>query len=182
MQIFAYLGLLCPGVKRRKKMNVPPGKSVCADELMVTKETVEDEPTTSFSRPENEMVFDDHSSDDIDFDELAKEDQKEKQFMDFLEGKASEPNYYKFASVVREIGTFVVFLYEGELYPGQIVGFDDKEVTVNSMEKSLKMWKWPSKRDELTYPWTDVLGSIQPPKQVSKRAIFSVPELTNVYD
>ncbi|KAJ8930362.1 hypothetical protein NQ314_016840 [Rhamnusium bicolor] len=107
---------------------------------------------------------------------------KENQFMNFLEGKTSQYNDVHFAKVVREVGRFIVFSYEGQLYPGEIVAFDDKTVTINSMQRSLKMWKWPSKRDELTYPWSDVLGSIQPPKQVSKRGAFSVPELTSFFD
>ncbi|KAJ8963604.1 hypothetical protein NQ314_005504 [Rhamnusium bicolor] len=139
-------------------------RSVCADELMVTEEIPIDEPTTSLSRQEDDMVFDDNSSDDIDFQELANEEEKENQFMNFLEGKTSQYNDVHFAKVVREVGRFIVFSYEGQLYPGEIVAFDDKTVTINSMQRSLKMWKWPSKRDELTYPWSDVLGSIQPPK------------------
>lgn len=118
-----------------------------------------------------------NSSDDIDFDELVEEQQKESQFVEYLEGKLPQNN--SFASVVKEIGSFVVFLYEGKLYPGEIVSFDNNEVTINAMEKSIKMWKWPAKRDVLSYPRSDVLGGIKPPKQISKRGFFAVPELEN---
>lgn len=176
---------------RRKKVNFTAGKSVCAvntlgDEGLVSEDAVadeellEDEPTTS-SRHENELIFNDNSSDDINFDEIAEEQQKERQFMDYVEGKPTKNNSFQFANVVREIGSFVVFSYEGELYPGEIVGFNDNEVTINAMAKSLKLWKWPTKRDEMTYPWSDVLGAIKPPKQVSKRGCFAVPELSSYF-
>ena len=80
----------------------------------------------------------------------------------------------------RKLGKFVVFSYDGQLFSGEIVAFDDKTVTINSMQRSLKSWKWPLKQDQLTYQWSDVLGSIKPFKQVSKRGAFSVPELTPV--
>lgn len=88
---------------RRKKMNVPAGKSVCTDEPtfnegMDTEDEVvprdepctfsRDEPHTSL-RQENDIIFDDNSSDDVDFQELAKEQEKENQFVNFLEGKIS---------------------------------------------------------------------------------------------
>jgi hypothetical protein len=33
------------------------------------------------------------------------------------------------------------------------------------------------KEDILTYLWEDILGSISPPKQISSRGLFDVPEL-----
>lgn len=167
--------------KRRKKMNVPAGKSVCAEQSLImgiTEETSINGPTTSHSR-QDEMVFDDNSSDDVDFEELSKDQQVEKDFMNFVEGKGHE---FNFANVIRKVVSFVVFSYEGQLFPGEIVAFDEKKVTINAMEKSLKMWKWPLKRDELTYSWSDVLGGIQPPKQVSKRGTFSIPELASIFE
>lgn len=78
--------------------------------------------------------------------------------------------------MVNEVGRFVVFSYEGQIYPGEIVVFNEETVTINAMQRFLKMWKLPSKRDELTYQWSDVLGCIQPPKQISKRGAFSIAE------
>lgn len=78
---------------------------------------------------------------------------------------------------MREVGTFIVFEYDNKQFPGQIIAFDDKEVIINAMEKSLKAWKWPQKKDQMSYSWDDVLGSINPPKQISKRGFYDVPEL-----
>ncbi|KAG5899860.1 hypothetical protein JTB14_012327 [Gonioctena quinquepunctata] len=109
-------------------------------------------------------------------DEIQKDNEEEEQFLDFVEGKASAEDEFRFKSVVRKAGSFVVFSYENELYPGKIVAFDDDVVIINAMQKSLKLWKWPSRRDQLEYQWSDVLGSIERPTKVSKRGFFSVPE------
>ncbi|KAG5877137.1 hypothetical protein JTB14_027380 [Gonioctena quinquepunctata] len=106
---------------------------------------------------------------------------KKKQFLDFVGGKASAEDDFRFKCVVRKAGSSVVFSYENELYPGEIVACDDDVVIIKAMQKSLKLWKWPSRRDQLEYQWSDVLGSIEPPKKVSKRGFFSVPELTTFF-
>ncbi|KAG5870010.1 hypothetical protein JTB14_013984 [Gonioctena quinquepunctata] len=62
--------------------------------------------------------------DDIDIDEIQKDNEGE-QFLDFVEGKASAEDEFCFKGVVRKAGSFVVFSYENELYPGEIVAFDN---------------------------------------------------------
>lgn len=170
---------------RRKKMNIPPGKSVCVDEpmedFMISEDSEQLLPKPSTSRQEDTLALNDNSSDDVNFEELEREEEKEREFINFIEGKCYKDNDFHFDNVVREVGRFVVFSYEGEFYPGQIVSFNNNEVTINSMQRSLKMWKWPLKQDQLTYSWSDVLGSIKSPKQVTKRGIFSVPELASWY-
>lgn len=179
---------------RRKKLNIPAGKSVCADQPIREDDEEADEDTIVVSGYEEMMgetsgrrndtsgiVFNDNSSDDVDFEELAKEKEIETEFVNFLEGKSSH-HKTSFAEVVKEVGCFVAFYYEKQLYPGEIVSFDDETVTINAMQKSLKMWKWPSRKDELIYTWTDVVGSIKPPKQVSKRGTYCVPELNSFLD
>jgi hypothetical protein len=82
-----------------------------------------------------------------------------------------------FGNTVRDVGQYVVFTYENELFPGKIISYDDQGATVSSMKRTLKSWKWPEKEDILTYSWEDILGSISPPKQISSRGLFDVPEL-----
>lgn len=154
---------------------------MCADESI---EEPIDEPIAiedAGRREEDIVEFNDNSSDDVDFDELEKEQEKEREFINFVEGVYPQKKDFNFDKVVREVGRFVVISYEGQLYPGQIVAFNNDEVQINSMQKSLKMWKWPSRKDELSYSWSDVLGSIKPPKQVTSRGIYSVPELACWY-
>ncbi|XP_030749222.1 jerky protein homolog-like [Sitophilus oryzae] len=92
---------------RRKKLNIPPGRSVCLEnlqsdedmsnsEVIADNETLEEEPTTSSGIKRNETIFDENSSDDIDFDELVKEQEKEKAFVDYIEGKSANDNTLQF--------------------------------------------------------------------------------------
>lgn len=81
----------------------------------------------------------------------------------------------------KKVGEFLVFKYEGERFPGKIVIFNDKDVTIMSMQKSLKSWKWPEPEDIHNYPWEDVVGRIEPPKPISKRGFFLVPELDRLW-
>lgn len=167
---------------RRKKMNVPAGKSVCIEAEDSNDDTsllaVLAEPTSSFKskkKPFSDM-FSDDSTDDIDFDEIIKELEKEQEFVDYIDRETSAKEK-QFSHVVREVGQFVAFTYEGEIFPGEIVSFTDEQVTINAMQKSLKAWKWPQKLYQIAYSWDDVLGSIKPPVQVSNRGFFDVPEL-----
>lgn len=83
--------------------------------------------------------------------------------------------------VQKVIGEFVVFRYEGELFPGQIMSFSDKKVTIMSMERGQKSWKWPIKPDIMKYSWMDVLGAINHPKAINKRGFFQIPELDKIW-
>lgn len=82
-----------------------------------------------------------------------------------------------FKPINRQAGAFVVFRYEGHLYPGVIEGCTDDGAIVSAMQKALKSWKWPAKKDELFYKWKDIIGGINPPQKINKRGFFNVPEL-----
>jgi hypothetical protein len=70
--------------------------------------------------------------------------------------------------VIKACGQFVVFLYEGNIYPGKIISFNEKNVYMFAMVKRLKPWKWPEKPDALEYEWSDALGGIDPTELVSQ--------------
>jgi hypothetical protein len=76
-------------------------------------------------------------------------------------------------AVFKACGQFVVFLYEGNVYPGKIIRFNEENVHISAMVESLKPWKWQGKPDILEYEWNDVLGGINPPKLVPKRGFYS---------
>ncbi|CAB3251132.1 unnamed protein product [Arctia plantaginis] len=79
----------------------------------------------------------------------------------------------RFKDVRREKESFVVVKYDEKLYPGLIIDFDEKGATVDAMTKSLKSWKWPQKKDINLYEWENVLGSIDPPKVISRRGFLA---------
>ncbi|KAG8250166.1 hypothetical protein J6590_107443 [Homalodisca vitripennis] len=76
-----------------------------------------------------------------------------------------------------QVDSFVVVNYENEYYPGTTVNVDENGAFVSAMMKSLGNWKWPVNKDVLFYEWNEIAGSINPPKILSKRGIFAVPEL-----
>ncbi|KAJ8893820.1 hypothetical protein PR048_006421 [Dryococelus australis] len=69
------------------------------------------------------------------------------------------------------MGQHVVSKYEEKYFPGVITN------SVSSMKKSLKTWRCPQTKDEMTYYFDDIIGSIQPPKMLNHCGFFSVPEL-----
>jgi hypothetical protein len=82
-----------------------------------------------------------------------------------------------FIPVILACGQFVVYLYEGNVYLGQIIiSFNEENVYISAMVTSLKSQKWPEEPRILEYKWSDALGGIDPPKLVSKRGFYSMPE------
>lgn len=180
-----------PTRNRRKKINVPAGKSV--SEALIEEPTgieglLEEATEAEGSDREDigknnnsDLELNDNSSDEYDPASEAQEIEAENQFIAdncaLASGSKTVRDLVSVPDVVREVGKFVLFLYDGEIYPGQITGFNNQEVTIKSMQKSLKSWKWPERTDELNYSWNDVLGSIKPPTQISRRGFYNVPEL-----
>ena len=76
------------------------------------------------------------------------------------------------------VGCHVIVEYEGELFPGRVEVLDIKGAVVNVMVKSGKFWKWPDRKDEIFYPWSEIKNTIQDPDLVSSRGMYyKVPEL-----
>lgn len=123
------------------------------------------------------------SYDDLQFIESSSDDEhwesyRQKCLRDTEDNVESPDNYVpSFKPISRQVGAFVVVMYENELYPGIIVSYNDDGASISAMQKALKSWKWPEKKDELFYDWTQIVGGINPPKKINKRGFFSVPEL-----
>jgi hypothetical protein len=83
-------------------------------------------------------------------------------------GETLHHNRSLFNVVIKACGQFVVFLYEGNAYPGQKISFNKENVCISAIVKSLKSWKWPQKPRILEYEWSDALGGINPLELVSK--------------
>ncbi|CAH2009014.1 unnamed protein product, partial [Acanthoscelides obtectus] len=78
------------------------------------------------------------------------------------------------------IGDHVITIYEGELFPGVVCGYDENGImagiTVKSMEMSGPNWKWLEKDDILTYDIKDILCKIEPPELINSRGIYNIPK------
>ena len=59
-------------------------------------------------------------------------------------------------------GDYVTFVYEGEVFPGQITDVQQEGFVIKSMVKSGFHWKRPKDEDILLYPFGDVKSKIAP--------------------
>lgn len=190
-------------IKRRKKLNVLPGKSISVDDLEdagdqnVSKEVI---PRTAKKRgrPKLNITESDSSLEKDDFsvhDDSAEDDngsdifklpQSSDEDSDWIESGPSTfiPKSTSTATNWKDAlieGDFVVVQYNNVNYPGQITHLPSERSvgpTVKCMEKLSKNWKWPNHEDIMVYTWEDVVQKISPPKNL-KRGFFSVPELDN---
>jgi hypothetical protein len=71
--------------------------------------------------------------------------------------KKTRTEILSFGNTVRDVGQYVVFTYENELFAGKIISYDDQGATISSMKRTLKSWKWSEKEDILNYSWYDIL-------------------------
>lgn len=190
------------GPKRKnKKIQVPAGKSITVEDLQ---EEAYQQPSASGvtarktktqsqkrqtqkgkmeikSRKQSNKIFYSSSSEDED-DVLLESDEVSETFSDLEDSildhvvpplnSSVSVNPLEFA-----VDNFVVVNYNGEKYPGRIVSISSSGPIVECMEKKLKFWRWPEKKDTFSYDWEDVYCKIKPPKMVSKRNQFIVPEI-----
>lgn len=97
--------------------------------------------------------------------------------LDDTSGNEDSDNH-NWQPLVKSINEHVIFKYEGQYYPGQIISVTDDSATVSSMVKCGRLWKWPERPDILDYQWRFLVSHINEPIKVSKtRNVYSVPEL-----
>lgn len=76
-----------------------------------------------------------------------------------------------------EEGNFVIFKYEEDFFPGQILEKVEGGVKIKAMSPSGQFWKWPKDDDILDYPLSDLICKIDPPSQVTSRGSYSVEKI-----
>lgn len=82
------------------------------------------------------------------------------------------------ASEDLQVDSFVIIVYEGQQFPGQVMDIGKKTVTVKCMSKAgPAAWKWPQQADIHTYPAADVISVIKPPTPCGCRGQWRVPEI-----
>jgi len=53
------------------------------------------------------------------------------------------------------------------------------DAEVSCMKRSGQNWKWPVPADQILYRKSDIIAVISDPKKISKRGLYSVPELSS---
>lgn len=193
------------GNKRRKKLQVPPGKSITCEDVEATTGSSKPQPQIveaipGSSKPQSQAVHVipdsskpscfpktrryslSSSSEDNDSDEmlLESEELSDEVFSDLENNSKDANNSINLQKLKPEqyvVDNFVIISFNGSKYPGKVVKISQDGATVDCMEKGLKCWRWPARKDCDIYDWKDVLGKIEPPRMISKRNQYAVPEL-----
>ncbi|CAH2016663.1 unnamed protein product [Acanthoscelides obtectus] len=176
--------------RRQTKLNITPGKSVTEElsKLSDDKENGELAKPSTARRPRHRRASSESSYADSvnmsvhDSSDVASLDDLENLEVQFNAQAEGCGKNIDFKPLVKAVGQYVVFTYEGEIFPGKITKICEQGPYVSSMKKSLKSWKWPELPDEIQYHWEEILGCIDPPKKVSlRRDIYSVPALNQIW-
>lgn len=168
--------------KRKKKLNVAPGQSISYDDLNNLPSTsyvtpvIPSKNTQKTKKQRSALVV---SSDSDSVDNIPYKNSSSD--ISELDEEQPSTSTYQWKPVKKVIGEYVVFTYEGELFPGKIIKVKDNVATISAMQRSRNLWKWPNSPDILDYIWQDVIGHADEPKKIGKRSLFSIPELNTVW-
>lgn len=177
--------------KRRKKVNVPPGKSIGTSDVLDEtnasagiKKTMQKAPQLSRKQRKRSSEETEEESDDSDAFSLQDSDRSvnfDEELSDESENSLKlllpETSSAHLENIDFRVGEYVVVNYEGTLFPGRVTETKSNGYMVTVMERTKKQWKWPTKPDEILYSKEEVLYSIYPPKQISSRGLFQVSGL-----
>lgn len=144
-----------PGGKRRK-VNVPPGKSITTVDLA-------SEPSTStathsqdrrqqqvnYNENVEEVIYQDES-DDEDWETYCQKTLAEAKEIDedMVVQKTTVPG---FKPVVKSINSYCIIIYDNIFYPGVILEMSNDTAKIKSMKKSKSYWTFPEVPDILDY-------------------------------
>ena len=77
------------------------------------------------------------------------------------------------AKITLNVGQWVVVMYEGTEFPGEVVTCGDNEVEVSAMHRSGNSWKWPKIPDKIFYSLENISRLISAPTVVGSRGQFT---------
>ena len=148
----------CPEPKkRRKKVNVAPGKSVSTEDFQ-DKENAppeEDDPFAALVQADERRADADNESDGSHSDgrEIDEESEEEDEVINV------EDDILTAADLSLE--DWVIVMYEGSKFPGVVKNFTENGVVVNAMSKNAGVgWSWPKHVDQLEYNYNDVVAKL----------------------
>lgn len=184
---------------RKKKLNVPAGKSISSEELKKAlseqstseskkgknkrKKEVDDvseteavhKPSTSKSKLKNKRRKEENSDSEteVESDQVELRDDSDSEGP--LLNEESDEDMEDYGAVEPRAQNeyksddYVVVEYEGELWPGQIQRTESDGAYVKCMARCGLAWKWPEKEDLIFYPKGNIKFKIEPPKKLSTK-------------
>lgn len=163
------------GKKKKRNVSDSVPQKECQDNELAGPSGIE-RPKKRKKQKKSVVKEDDDESEDVDDDLEYKEISSGEETFSDLEEENNEVQTMD-ENVKREPNEFVIFSYEGELFPGQIIQVNPDGAMIKSMQRCGASWKWPDHPDIMFYVWSDVKGCIKPIKVSSRREIFKIPEL-----
>lgn len=126
---------------QRKKLTVPPGKSICPDDF-TSSSSGDDTDTYSVAEPGYSPLS------------VSEEESASTSIIGEASVKSTDRNVT--VQVPYCVGDYVVVRYNNQNFPGQVTSILQEGLEVKCLEKGKKAWKWPNKEDKLIYEWDDV--------------------------
>lgn len=178
--------------RRKKKLNIVPGKSVNSDINNSGKVTAKNKKTNKKSEKTKRQREESSSESERAYSLHDSSSEYNEDFEDLIENESqenitdvTESNMSQMASADTEktseysAGEYVIVRYDEEYYPGKILDSDsEKGLKVSVMIRSgISNFKWPNAEDVLWYKLYDVIEKIEIPTEQNSRGICSVPEM-----
>ena len=163
--------------KRKRKIDIAPGKSIRGADFLEAQSNSDHETSGTVAHPSPAVDYssEDSESDDQNIPCHSRGDGEADttlQSMAVPETNARnkiKPRKY-------DVGDYVIFEYERELFPGEVTYVEEGGCNIKSMAKSGVNWKWPAVEDEMFYENGEIKQKINPPKKLN-RGVMVVNEL-----
>lgn len=174
--------------QRKKKLAVPPGRSISLEDVELSKLPLPGEQVTSNStnkkiQKKQEASTSSSISDSDEIVSLASSFEAES--LENISGSEDNstsgtiqeiPSTFEKQTVPKK-GDHVIVKYEQNYYPGVVTELTEEGAVVSAMQKSNQTWKWPEKKDEIQYKQEEIVEIIKNPVMKSSRGFFDVPEI-----
>lgn len=173
---------------KKKKLNVPPGKSICIKDIEESGPSSELagclgelKPNTKKTKKGGKPRLTRESSTTECSDQMSLASSTEDLIISYrgIEKESCSDNDNNLSLKVNDydIGDYVLVKWNSIIYPGQITSLNEEGVLVNCMKKGKTYWRWPSFKDEQLYSWNYILKKISVPKFIHK-GNFTIPEIS----
>lgn len=156
--------------KKKHRLDVKPG---CSESGADTGDSECDKTGDSGSEQESENMHNEENLDGIEDGRAIRESTDDSDDSD--EEPLIEIKRRKVTAELN-VGDYVLFTYDGEMFPGVITEKDEKWCQIKAMVRSGWNWKWPKDNDVLWYPAEEVSQKIEKPKELN-RGTLEVKEL-----
>ena len=104
---------------------------------------------------------------------------------DEVEGEETSDVYHNYLvevacdCMIWKVNEWVAFVYKNKWYPGSITTVNEDTVKVNAMHCTMmgkNNFKWPTRKDEISYQHDDILCVIDPPKPSNQHGDFCLAD------